>query len=953
MNFKSFLKKRIYLLAALCLAAASSLPAAATGASRSGLNIALAALGGKVESFTSQTDDGSFSADTLIDGRRSQTIGGDVNFCKPCGWRAADAKFPQELVFSFHEGREALVDTVIIDTASLSPLQGGIPVAARFPAGVEILVSSAKSPGDFSSVASQTLPPEAGEHIIAFSPSRARFVMVRINSTHGGKEPQLAEVKILEAAPPSLSIVADLLRDIASSALGGALALTPGGAYRNPPGSLLQEDGYWKSDKDKPPFEFVLAFNGDRPARIRHVVLEAADDPGSLPGEIVLYLSATTPLRGFREVGRGRFSGAGERLEIPVGTEGRFLKVEISGGDGNKNTALGRIRVFEEQSGDELSVLSAWFDETALAGNGEPIGMPAEDAGPNDSPSRAIRLIPGATARGVLSPPGAAHFYSFSLEGGEPRLVTVNLAGRTFAALYDDEGSPLEKEQPVRPGMDPGRTLPPGRYFLKVYKPPSSILLAWDASLSMEAMMRELKSAVTDYFPALPPETAINMIEYSGKIRTLQPSFSRDVGKLISSMEGAFKLGMGSALFDAMAEGIAMLEAEAGDRALVLFSDGGTQGSKTPPAEVWESLERAGVRVYVLGFGASLDDWNNELGTGAERMLKHFALAAGGSYLRTQSPEEISGLYRKIADDLEGDGSYSLSIAISGGAGMIEVAADMNNPETLKKLAPVIEIVFDASGSMNRRIGDKKSPRRIDLAKKSLAEVADSMPGDAIVAMRVFGHRIREGRKGDCQDTELLIPFGPLDRAKLKKAVGGIRALGTTPIAYSLKKAGGDLPPGPGERRILLITDGKEECGGDPAGAVMELRRAGIDVRVDVVGFDLEDEADREASRKVAEVSGGAFFDTTDGEGLKESILKTMNPVFEVIDAAGGIVARGSAGGGPVRVPEGEYRVSLNLADGPLTTGGVKIEYGKTTIVNLVMEDGKPGLRTDPPGEKK
>lgn len=941
MIFQPFFKRSARILFAICLLIASYPPFTAAGAPRSGLNIALAALGGKVESFTSQKDDGSFSAFTLIDGRRSQTIGGDVNFCKPCGWRAADAKFPQELVFSFHEGREALVDTVILDTASLSPLSGGIPVAARFPAEVEILVSSAENPGDFSPVASQTLPPEAGEHAVTFPPSRARFVMVRINSTHGGKEPQLAEVKILEAAPPSLSILADLPRDIASSALGGALVRSAPGAYGNPPGSLLEEDGHWKSENGKPPFEFVLAFNGDRAARISRVVLEAADDPKSLPGEIVLYLSGASPLSGFREAGRGKFSRAGEHLEIPVEAEARFLKVEISGGDGNKNTALGRIRVFEEQTGEVPSVLSAWFDEAAMPEDGERGSLAADDAEPNDTASLAITLAPGAPARGVLSPPRDVDFYTFSLEGEEPRLVKVNLTGRVFAALHDGGGRPLEGEAPVRPGMDPGRTLPPGRYFLKVYKPPSSILLAWDASLSMEAMMRELKSAVTGYFSALPPETAVNMIEYSGKIRTLLPSFSRDGGELLASMEGAFKPEMGSALFDAMAEGIALLEAEGGDRAMVIFCDGGTQGSRTPAGEVWENLGRAGIRVYVLGFGASLDDWNGELGTGAERMLKHFALATGGSYLRTRSPEEISDLYRQIADDLEGDGGYSLAIEISGGTGLLEVSAGEPEPQVGKKLAPVIEIVFDASGSMNRRTGGKNSPRRIDLAKKSLAEVADSMPGDAIVALRVFGHRIREGKKGDCQDTELLIPFGPLDRAKLKKAVGGIKALGTTPIAYSLKKAGEDLPPGPGERRILLITDGKEECGGDPAGAVTELRGAGIDVRVDVVGFGLEDEADREASRRVAEVSGGAFFDTTDGEGLKESILKTMNPVFEVKDAGGGIIARGSVGGGPVRISEGEYSVSLKLSGGPLTTGGVKIEYGRTTTVKLGVEGDK------------
>ena len=94
-------------------------------------------------------------------------------------------------------------------------------------------------------------------------------------------------------------------------------------ALRKPPGSLLEEDGHWKSERQASA-EFVLAFNGDRPARISRVVLEAADDPKSLPGEIVLYLSGASLLR--LQGGRAgeKFSRAGEHLEIPVEAEARF-----------------------------------------------------------------------------------------------------------------------------------------------------------------------------------------------------------------------------------------------------------------------------------------------------------------------------------------------------------------------------------------------------------------------------------------------------------------------------------------------------------------------------------------------------------------------------------------------------------------------------------------------------
>jgi hypothetical protein len=237
----------------------------------------------------------------------------------------------------------------------------------------------------------------------------------------------------------------------------------------------------------------------------------------------------------------------------------------------------------------------------------------------------------------------------------------------------------------------------------------------------------------------------------------------------------------------------------------------------------------------------------------------------------------------------------------------------------------------------------------MDLAKQVLGEVIDSLPDSSVVALRVFGHRIREGQKGACQDTELLAPFGRLDKAKLKRIVNGIRALGTTPLAWSLKKAGEDLPPGSGERRILLITDGREECGGDPAATVAELRRSGILVQVDVVGFALDDESDRKASRRIAEVSGGVFFDARDREGLKEGILRSLAPSYDVLDKTGKVVARGKAGGDALDVPEGVYRIAVRLAGESLTISDVRVEQGCSTQVRLEREGGKIVGRPDLP----
>lgn len=916
---------------------------------RSGLNIALGALGGKVERWTSQFDDRAFAAANLVDGLRSQTIGGDVDFCNPCGWRAKDATFPQELVFSFYRGREALVDAVVIDTASLSPMESGKPKASRFPVDVEVWTADAERPDEFVLRASAALERTPGANVVAFSPARARFLKLRILSTQGRAAPQLAEVGVLEAADPERSVVRDLPRDIASPALGGAMVWFTSDERGNEAGMLLEPGGKgWRSADGSLPQSFVFAFRRDRIARIGAVEIapsgtDPKNDPASLPRSVALSVSDSSPVDGFQEVARVAFSPGEGTKTVPVHRPARFLRVDVLENHGGKSTVLGHVRIFEDPDPAALSVLSEYSDpariqpEGSLAGSGGRVV--ATESEPNDTPGQAGELTEGSVTSGALEPPGDVDYYRFRLDGSEPRRLHADFSGRAAAELLTSSGEVFAR---IPAGADPGRTVQPGEYLLKVFAPPSSVVLLWDASRSMKGVLGELGRAVREYLESLPRDVRVQMIEFADRPRTLLPSFSSDKRELLEALEGAFSVGMGSVLYDALAEGARLLGAEHGERTIVVFCDGGTEGSRTRHAALWKALRESGIRVSAIGFGASLDDWNGAIGSSNERMLRHFALATGGRFLRAESDEELAALYRLLADDLRGDPVYSVGIRFSGGTGRLNVLPrEERATEIMRKMPPRMELILDASGSMNRRIGGKDSPRRIDLAKKALVEVIDSLPDSSVVALRVFGRRIREGRKGACQDTELLVPFGPLDKAALKKKVQGIQALGTTPIAYSLKKAGEDFPPGQGERRILLITDGKEECGGDPAATIAELWRSGLTVRVDVVGFALEDEADREASRRVAETSGGLFFDARDGEGLKEGVLKTLSPAFDVLGESGEPVAHGVVGGGALDVPEGTYTVALHLADGVVTVPGVRIEHGRMTEVRLDEEGGR------------
>ena len=85
-----------------------------------------------------------------------------------------------------------------------------------------------------------------------------------------------------------------------------------------------------------------------------------------------------------------------------------------------------------------------------------------------------------------------------------------------------------------------------------------------------------------------------------------------------------------------------------------------------------------------------------------------------------------------------------------------------------------------------------------------------------------------------------------------------IQPRGTTPIAYSLEEGAKDFPSEDGRNIVILITDGKEECGMDPCAVSRLYQRKGIILKPFVIGVGLEDKADLESFDCI-----GRFFDAT------------------------------------------------------------------------------------------
>lgn len=184
--------------------------------------------------------------------------------------------------------------------------------------------------------------------------------------------------------------------------------------------------------------------------------------------------------------------------------------------------------------------------------------------------------------------------------------------------------------------------------------------------------------------------------------------------------------------------------------------------------------------------------------------------------------------------------------------------------------------IFDASGSMKKPV-EPGGPTRLDVAKQAMSRTLRQIPSDVRLGLFLYGHR----RAKDCTDMELVSPIGAENVATIATRIERVRALGETPIAESLRQAVRSFATLRGQsNRIVLVTDGIEECGGDPCAAARSVVDAGLDLKVDVVGFTL-DETQRATVQCVADLTGGSYHEARNPEGLVTALAEVQRQVAQ------------------------------------------------------------------------
>lgn len=278
-------------------------------------------------------------------------------------------------------------------------------------------------------------------------------------------------------------------------------------------------------------------------------------------------------------------------------------------------------------------------------------------------------------------------------------------------------------------------------------------------------------------------------------------------------------------------------------------------------------------------------------------------------------------------------------------------------------------LILDASGSMNAKLPNGES--RIAVAQRAIKGVAGFIPAQAQLSLRMYGAQ-SAARQKDCQDTHLAVPFGAASAAggAVSASVDAAKAQGYTPIAYSLEQAANDFAAGAKERVIVLVSDGKETCQGDPVVAAKAL--AAKSITVHTVGF-IVDTAARGQLQAIARATGGTYFDAPVGPELPDTLKQALNACksrvvtlppkpqpgklrttsatwltsHAVLNAENGQKAgEFNSSHREITLPAGIYEVKF----GPASWKGIEVRSGETTTIDpgiLKVEVANPSVHVN------
>ena len=226
----------------------------------------------------------------------------------------------------------------------------------------------------------------------------------------------------------------------------------------------------------------------------------------------------------------------------------------------------------------------------------------------------------------------------------------------------------------------------------------------------------------------------------------------------------------------------------------------------------------------------------------------------------------------------------------------------VNNNTVNAQPASIIDIVMDFSGSMSSTV---------QVAKSTMSSVVAQIPSSTQIGFRVFGqgdfvqapkmadiktvekttnesgktvYKMKTKYKSSgmfnsgagCQATALVTPIAAANANALISGMNSVELGGSTPMVLALQQAAysdlGSISRNT-KKKIVLITDGGENCGGDPCSFAKTLMATRRDISIDVV---LVSSSSRHL-QCLAATTGGRVYNLSNVNELGRVLTQSIN----------------------------------------------------------------------------
>ncbi|MGD9784160.1 MAG: VWA domain-containing protein [Hyphomicrobiaceae bacterium] len=178
-------------------------------------------------------------------------------------------------------------------------------------------------------------------------------------------------------------------------------------------------------------------------------------------------------------------------------------------------------------------------------------------------------------------------------------------------------------------------------------------------------------------------------------------------------------------------------------------------------------------------------------------------------------------------------------------------------------------IVFDGSGSMQRLAYSGET--RMTLARAAADAVVPAAARTRRLGLAVYG----PGGGPDCSNFRVRIPPMHDAAAPILAEIADLTTAGETPLTSAVEQSAMMLGWPATPQTIVVVTDGDENCGGDPCALGRRLASAGSHVKVHVVSFRTGT-LPRFRAQCLAEETGGHFIPTETLEELVEALSRVL-----------------------------------------------------------------------------